>query len=111
MERKTSLAIELSFRVVVKDTRGKDAISDSGSVIETNIVFKGTSFKVSDLKLSEVRTLIGASSTYREIEAYAISDANSEIKEFTQSVTQEVFIAWAKTFGSNQALAILNVTK
>tara|TARA_R110001592_G_scaffold171425_1_gene409768 strand:+ start:279 stop:605 length:327 start_codon:yes stop_codon:yes gene_type:complete len=105
--------IDLSFRVVVKDARGGDAISDSSSLIETNIVFKTKTFKVSDLKLSEVRTLIGASATYREIEAMAYNKrdtGDNDIPYFTQSVTQEVFIAWAKTFGNSQALAILNVT-
>jgi len=106
-----SLQIDLVFRVLVKDTRGNDAVSDSGSVIETSITFKTKRFKVAELKLSEVRVLLGGdSANYRDLEAYALADspADGPIPEITSSVTQEVFIAWAQTFGNSQSLAILN---
>jgi hypothetical protein len=106
-----SLQIDLVFRVLVQDIKGGDAVSDSGSVIETSITFKTKRFKVAELKLSEVRALLGGDSTdYRDLEALALAEspADGPIPDVRASVTQEVFIAWAQTFGNSQSLAILN---
>jgi len=102
--------IDLKFTVTVLDTRGKDAISDSGSMVKMEIIFKTKTFRVAELKLSEVRGLIGASEAFRAIEANAVAVYTGEsiIPSVTTSISQEKFIAWAKTFGNSQSLAILN---
>ena len=113
MPRKTSLQIDLRFTVSVLDTRGKESVSDSGSVIKMEITFKTHNFKVAELKLSEVRALLGATTEFREIEANATQPyvGDGEIPVVISSMPQEKFIAWAKTFGNSQALMMLNEVK
>jgi len=103
--------IDLRFKVSVLDTRGKDAVSDSGSLIKMQIIFKTKMFKIAELKLSEVRALLGATADYRSIEANTTQQytGDTDVPAVVTSITQEKFIAWAKTYNQSQALQILDV--
>lgn len=104
--------IDLRFELIRRDlTPGDNRNKKANAVYMLAIYFLKQWHKVSDIKLSEARMLLGGDSIdYRKLQDFAESkiDYATSPPRYDVTIPVSQFVAWAKVFGNSQALPIIN---
>tara|TARA_R100001015_G_C4612130_1_gene167621 strand:+ start:384 stop:740 length:357 start_codon:yes stop_codon:yes gene_type:complete len=106
-----SPVIDLRFELIRRDlTPGDNRNKKANAVYMLAVFFLTQWHKISDIKLSEARMLLGGDSLdYRKLQEYAESkiDYTSNPPRHDVQMQVDQFVAWAKVFGNSQALPII----
>tara|TARA_Y100001938_G_C8053474_1_gene413159 strand:- start:296 stop:655 length:360 start_codon:yes stop_codon:yes gene_type:complete len=103
--------IDLKFYLIRRDlTPGDNRNKQGNATYMLSVYFLTHWHKISNIKLSEARMLLGGDSTdYRKLQDYAESqiDYSGSPPQLDVTIPVSQFVAWAKVFGNSQALPFI----
>lgn len=104
-KKRTSFTTDLEFHLKTLDASAKNRTSGANAVFAVFISFLTKKYFVSELKLSEIRALIGAGAEYTALldQAQGNAPGDDYAPVVTKGVDSADFIAWAKHYTNSSA--------
>jgi hypothetical protein len=104
-KRTTTFTVDLEFYLKTLDASAKNRESDANAQFAMFIVFLTKRYYVSELKLSEIRALIGSGAEYSALldQAQGNAPGDDYAPVITKSVDSADFVSWAKKYSNSSA--------